>query len=739
MANPRRHRLELPAAPKTDDPATIQKYLNDIRRLTMDEFNRLSGDYFDFKTDVINSATIPLASVAAISVTPDRFSATFTWENPAQTQGDPTHVRVRIAEFGDTWAEYAYPLLSWTAYGLSPSTSYTFQIQLLRRESGTVSFVSALRNCPSLPVQVQSTSEIRSRTFTTLAGIGVPTDDGGDSIIPIPDVDGTPGPPGGANCWWQWQIQVVDLTTGQWSDTTYSGTVAGNAGQIDFDVTVLDALRVYRIKYREVCNGVPGPWQYGEPFTGGADWAGTCGGNTPSDSYADTYHADADLFVLPYACLLEGQGLFNREYLSGILVVPGEGYDLIFRDTDQEWTWTTRDWTTLDSKLVGSTYLPAIEGLDNNDDFSLEMELRFFEVSFPSSAPGGFYTIPLLNIGEGRLLVNLTYNSSNQWGVQFVAARESGGVITLNSPLTYSAGTFDRFLIDVSISQSGDKMLFINGDEVATDTLGQEVRLDGMSGLVQFSAYSQMWLSKLYGWSRALAREEIPLTGGILYNYLQDLSGLIMFLPLRETSGTVADDLSSVHNDGTYAGTPALASVAGSDGFNYAALDAFDEVTLPDSPGYSTGATGGITIIALIHAGSTASGANGRLTKGGEWAFLMQDDGGVISIDTFTSVGGLAGRTFNVTATGVVPNAWNLVIIRLGTGAFGSMRVNGANRNAGTTGSGTNVTSGTGNFYITGTPGATAQGVGLVAMVNYEMTDVECQALEAIAVSEGWY
>ena len=507
--NPRRHRLELPNPPNTDDPR-VQAWMRDIRRLTMDEFNRLSGDFFDFKQEVIDSSTLPLASVAAITVTPSTYSAVFNWENPAQTQGEPTHVRVRIAEFGDTWAEYTYPINTWTAFGLNPSTSYTFQIQLVRRAASTISFVSALRNCPSLPVQVQSLSEIRSRTFETLGGLGPPIDDGGGgSVFPIPDPPGTPGPVGGTDCWWEWQLQIADLTTGEWIDTIHSGSVAGDAGEIVFDISTLDPLRLYRMKYREVCNGIPGPWQYGEPFTGGSDWLGNCGGNDPSASYLVTPYSTADLFAIPYLCMTAGQGVRVREFLSGIEIVPGFGYDLTFLDGAGEWNMLADIWdNSYTTKPFGSTVLPVLMGLDNSDDFSIE--LTVWMIDLPTAPPGGFGTGNIMSIGDGRIQFNVTYTTLGVWGIQFLVARESGGNFILNSSLTLPIGFLnDPVRILATVDQDGDKNLWVNDDLVAVNDTGEEARIDGMSGHFQLAAFSNMFVSKVYGWNRVLTLDDI--------------------------------------------------------------------------------------------------------------------------------------------------------------------------------------------------------------------------------------
>lgn len=501
----RKRRLELPAAPSSSDPTAIQRYLNDVRRLTMDEFNRLSGDFYDFRADVIASATIPLAAVAAIAVTPGRYEATFTWENPVQPIGLPTHVRVRIAEQGDTWLEFAYPITTWTAYGLSPSTAYTFQIQLVRREAGTVSFVSALRNCPSIPVQVESLSEIRSRSFVTLAGIGVPTPDDGDPVIPIPDTD-NPGPVGGDDCWWEWQIQVLNLVTFEWDDTIYGGFVDGDAGEIDLTAIwpLLDPLRVYRTRIREICDGVPGPWEDGPPWTGGDDWLGDCGGHDAPASYSEEPYSSADLWVIPYMCFVAGEGLFVREYLSGIEIITGAGFQGIVLDADGEYIMGAPAWSGSPvARLMGSTYLPALLDLDNSNDFTIYIELRF--PTFPVLSGGVPYgTENIISIGDGRINFNVTWDASNNWGIQFSAPRESGGNITLNSPLTNPAASSGWTSIKVIVDNDGTKTMVVNGVTVAEDITGQEIRLDGMTGAMQMRATPEMKLRKFYGWSQLI-------------------------------------------------------------------------------------------------------------------------------------------------------------------------------------------------------------------------------------------
>lgn len=510
MATQRRYRLELPNPPKSQED--VEAYLRDLRRLTMDEFNRLAGDFYSFRENVINSAGFTLNSVSNIAVTTTAYSATFTWTNPTQPEVTPTHVRVRIAEFGDAWAEFAYPISTWTVNALLPGTEYTFQIQLVYRGEATTSFSNAVKNCPTIVTMVESTSQIRSRTFTTADGIGPPSDGGGgDTDFPIPDTD-NPGTVGGSDCWWEWKLQIADPDDGAWTDTGDDGEVDGDAGVITLDTTAtgldLDASRLYRLCIREICDSTPsgdGSYQCGEPFLGDNDWTDGCGGALSNDSIAEAPYSTADLFAIPKVCLVEGEGLQAYDDVSELQVLTGDGFDFLSYVTG-EWTFTAADLTGASGYWgqVGWVSLPLVADLTNSDDFSFAFSYRVGEL-FPT---GGVTVIdPLLGIGL-RVTLSLRSNGTN-YGFQVTWQREDGGAITMQSPLTL---TVDNDFHEVIFTSDADgvKRLYVDAELEAADATNDEIRWDGNSGEMRIYAHSESRIYKVYGWNRALTEIEIP-------------------------------------------------------------------------------------------------------------------------------------------------------------------------------------------------------------------------------------
>lgn len=231
---------------------------------------------------------------------------------------------------------------------------------------------------------------------------------------------------------------------------------------------------------------------------------------------------------------------------------------------------------------------------------------------------------------------------------------------------------------------------------------------------------------------------------------LSDAAGVLMpaailatsptsYFQLRETSGSVADDLGSLANDGAITGL-SLAATAGADGFSYATQTADSHfIDAPDNDAYSIGAAGQ-TVAFLFRIPST-SGANqtGIVTKTGEWrvfngAFTDRSE-------VYVQVTNNAGQV-NVSKYGVVfaVDTWKLVIARFGAsgGSIASVRVNGtspsmSDLNPGF-GSGPNSTS---TFRMFG--GTLRGALAHVSHWNRQLSDVECQTIEAAADADGWY
>ena len=513
--------MNIPRMGATEDPA---KYAETLRKLVQDEFNRLSTDFYRFRQDTLNAAVIPLRAVSAITTDPSAYGVAVTWENPQQDTIQPTHVRIRILEIADTWAEYSYPKNTWEFNGLLPGTQYTVNIQLIARYEDTVSFVSATRNCPSLPVQRVAESEIRSRTFTTDPGVGPPGQGTGNTTtFPFPEAE-NPGTVGGADCWWEYMIQLFDITT--WEDTIYTDEIDGNADLVDFDQTVLDCTRLYRMNIREVCNSVPGAWQNGTPFIPACDWTDPCGGVSGNDSAADAPFSTADLFEVPKACTEDDQYLVVEDGVSGINMIKMDGFDTFYREGD--WTVVGTNPGSLQYPLM-QAQLPLVGDLTGQDDFTVQMDV------FTPAVSAGVGTYIMLFLGtKFRISINQVPSG---FTFSMIAPWDLGGTMNLTSTTIIPVGTW--VTVGARVDADGLKSLWIDGVKEAESVNAIELDLNGMTDDFAMFALEDIEYRRVYGWNRALADDEIgivpnPVLSTIVYVATGDvattvgISGAIM-------------------------------------------------------------------------------------------------------------------------------------------------------------------------------------------------------------------
>jgi len=167
---------------------------------------------------------------------------------------------------------------------------------------------------------------IKSKVFTTLPGVGPPVDAEIDTTtvdFTFPDPpDGTPGAVGSAFCWWEYGFQVFEGSTGNgYVDIGSLTEVAGDVGDVTIDLNGLPFSSYesgsFRMRYREVCNGVDGAWLYGDAFMK-YDLDVLCGGLTQSESAADLPYSNADMFsIVP--CMNTGHWLKQRDGVSARL------------------------------------------------------------------------------------------------------------------------------------------------------------------------------------------------------------------------------------------------------------------------------------------------------------------------------------------------------------------------------------------------------------------------------------
>lgn len=500
-SNNQLRRLSLPPAPT--DPAQLETYVSTVKRLIQDEFNRLATDFHTFKNTVVESGAITLRAVSNIATDASQYTVIVTWENPDGQPITPTHVRIRIPQVSMVWAEYEYPLSTWSYSGLAPGTPYSVEIQLIAQYETTASYSSILRNCPSVPVQATSTSEVKSRAFTTAEGVGPPEQGTGNTTTwEFPEVEGTPGSPGGSDCWWEYMIQVFDetLTGGTWVDTAFTDEIAGDADLVDFDQTDLDCTKVYRLNYREVCNSVAGAWVLGPPFVPACDWGEDCGGAQVNGSLTDAPFDSADLFAIPKVCIKEDNYLAIEDAVSGIELTPQpQGFQTIFRE-DDEWTLRGKNAGLLQQPMLTGS-LPLVGDLTGQSDFTVG-----FEFKAPTTANTGTFII--INLGtKFRVSVNqvpggFTFSMISQW--------EGGGQMVLTSTTIIPVDTWVSVYARV-IAEDDFHSLWIDGVKEKEAQNAIPLDLSGMTDDIGiFAAIEGMELRKVYGWDRALDNAEIP-------------------------------------------------------------------------------------------------------------------------------------------------------------------------------------------------------------------------------------
>lgn len=539
----RRHRLELPPLPNSDDPAVLKRAMDQMKRLVQDEFNRLSTDFYRFKQDAYNAAILPLRAPANIEVTFGQYSMSATWELPDGDEVTPTHVRVRILEISDTWAEYPYPKTSWSFSGLDPGTQYTFQVQLVARFEAQETFVSSTRVCPSVPVLRVAESDVKSKVFTTDEGVGPPEDAGtNDENVDFnfPNTDGTPGSVGGSDCWWGYKFQY--RTACAWADTAVSEAfAAGNVGDVTIDTgaapftTYPDT--VFRLAYREICNGVPQDWVYTEPFMAVDFSDADCLGISKSASLSESPFDTADLFAIPSVCQEDGTWLQIVDALSDTELTPMEPGFKCIEYIDNEWTLLADD--TSDTAISNVIYtglltgtIAGIDALNDNSDFTLAFDVKVADNALVSAGGTGAYT--LLNIGGGKIRIQMIQNTS-VYALQVVVARDGGGSYVFRADdLPYATWISLYYLHDVS--EADGRKLYINSilQDESANALPND--FDGIDNTIFLYTVNDMQVRKVYGWSSLV----VPTAEGI---------GAGMLAGGQDTTGAGQDDIFLVDLD----------------------------------------------------------------------------------------------------------------------------------------------------------------------------------------------
>lgn len=615
-------------------------------RLVMDQFNRLADDFYNFKKATYEAAVIPLKGVSMIELTIGEFSISATWENPQQDTVTPTHVRVRVQEISpDDWAEYTYPINSWSFAGLLPDTQYTLQIQLVARFESTDTFVSTTRNCPSVQVLRTAESPIKTKIFTTLDGVGPPTDAGIDDFtvdftFPTPPGAGTVGSSG---CWWEYQFQQFDegtpaLYDSTWVDLGSPVEVDGNIGdvQVDLSAAPFTAYQLFRMKYREVCNGVDGPWIYGDGFSG-MNVNIPCGDLTQSDSASLAPYDSADWFdIVP--CQNPGSPLGQKDSISGNLYVKqAPGYRGYSRTTDGEWTVYAEN--TADPAISNRVHVPLltnnmtqIGALHSTSNFSFAVDV------YMPTLDDSWLPTPRNLLVLGNKIFLIVVHRQIEYDVFVQIPRDGGGVYTLRAN-GLQPSTWNSILYSHDATDPNGRILYVNNVEVDRSSGSADLDLDEIDTTFQLNTFAFQATRKVYGWRRAIASDEnaeLILAGMLGWWDTSDyVSGNWVN---RGTAGSALDFIrgASTANPAFTAGEWVL------DGVD-------DYLYVPSSPILDIAANESATLGVFVHPGSTTSG--GR--------YISRDDGGTTMYNIQNGTASVGGRwldnTLNTSAVGPAP------------------------------------------------------------------------------------
>ena len=278
--------------------------------------------------------------------------------------------------------------------------------------------------------------------------------------------------------------------------------------------------------------------------------------------------------------------------------------------------------------------------------------------------------------------------SDDSWHhVVFTADRDGNGT-------WYKDGVVSGTPVDISSQSSTDitstSTLYI-GRRNDTSCSGDDCYFQG--GIDEVAIYKGRVLSA----SDVLAHYN---TGreSIYKKTITGTNGLVGYWRLGEGGGTVAEDLSSTGNDGTYTNTPTLGATGSIKGDNDTSVTftaaSQEYVTISDNSAYSPATTGDLSVEAWIKGGATAGHI---VTKGNwddsgsfEWQLNWNSSQG-FSAWAWAPDGTQIGRVDS--PTGLAQNVWHHLVVIFRQSGNMEMYVDGALTEIDTMGATTDKTS----------------------------------------------
>lgn len=227
---------------------------------------------------------LPVENLAFTAV--GETSLAVSWTNPTQPFITPTEVQFRIPQLSLIWLETDYPATSLAWAGLTAETQYTVEVRLVRKVNGLVTNASTVEAVTAITDPA---------TVPNNPGPDPGGDEPGDTTIEIPDPD--------PDCDLEWELQEDDGTgwttilSGDRDDLIDNGD---GTWDLNLDESVFDPDKLYRVRSREVCGGIEGPWLNGQPWDPPDDWTDPC--TTPPALSVAPYDSEDLLLFVPKIC-----------------------------------------------------------------------------------------------------------------------------------------------------------------------------------------------------------------------------------------------------------------------------------------------------------------------------------------------------------------------------------------------------------------------------------------------------
>lgn len=391
---------------------------------------------------------IPVEALAVSDITHNQ--ATFTWANPTQPSATPNATQIRIPQLSNLWVDIGYPVTEIDWGGLAPDNLYTFQVRLVEYSDGNIVDASPVR-------------QIGFATTMSPNPIVDPDDDGVGVTIPQTPDDG---------CDLEWELQrTSDGVT--WTTVTSGSNPPG--GTLDLGGELFDPEYTYRVRSREVCGEVEGPWYVSDVFLPECTISGAYG----ADDYADP---SLMLFV-PEVCTPD----VVRDAVSGNPAIHGPAWGGVQSiDTDT---------LALSASTAagGTVAYGDASGLENNyGDATLGCR-----VSIQNAETQRLVSIPGLRID--------CVPEGSGWKARAGVTTVLGDEVTVESgelPLITVADV--RATYDAT---TGMLALIVDGTEVDSDSV-EEPAQRANAGKYWYTALpAASWITNIAAWSKVLAAE----------------------------------------------------------------------------------------------------------------------------------------------------------------------------------------------------------------------------------------